>query len=97
MNDFAIAGLQLALSSGDNRERIEHEVGVAMTRYPWLRMIVLPELASFGPALGRAEPLPGPTEHRWQALARKHAIWLVPGSLYEKEGERIYNLSLIHI
>ena len=91
MNDFAIAGLQLALSSGDNRERIEHEVGVAMTRFPWLRMIVLPELASFGPALGRAEPLPGPTEQRWQALARKHAIWLVPGSLYEKEGERIYN------
>ncbi len=91
MNDFAIAGLQLALASGDNRDRIEHEVGIAMARFPWLRMVVLPELASFGPALARAEPLPGPTEQRYQALARKHGIWLVPGSIYEKQGDRIYN------
>jgi len=91
MNDFAIAGLQLALASGDNRDRIEHEVGVAMSRFPWLRMIVLAELASFGPSLARAEPLPGPTEQRWQALARKHGIWLVPGSIYERAEGRIYN------
>jgi predicted amidohydrolase len=91
MNDFAIAGLQLALHSGDNRDRIEHEVGIAIARFPWVRMVVLPELASFGPALAHAEPLPGPTEQRYQALARRHAIWLVPGSIYERQGDRIYN------
>jgi Predicted amidohydrolase len=93
MPTFAIAGLQLALSGGDNRERIEHEIAATMTRFPWVQMIVLSELATFGSALSRAEPLPGPTEQRYQALARKHGIWLVPGSIYEKQEGRIYNTS----
>ncbi|MDB5998618.1 MAG: carbon-nitrogen hydrolase family protein [Rhizobacter sp.] len=91
MTTFAIAGLQLALPSADNRDRIEHDIAATMARFPWVQMIVLSELATFGTALSRAEPLPGPTEQRYQALARKHGIWLVPGSLYEKHGDLVYN------
>lgn len=91
MPKFTIAGLQLALPAGDNRERIEHEAAIAMARFPWIQMLVLPELATFGPALNRAEALPGPTERAYQALARRHGIWLVPGSIYERAGEQIFN------
>lgn len=94
MTPFSIAGLQLALAPGDNRERIEREIASAVQRFPWVQMVVLPELASFGTALGAAEPLPGPTEARYQALARKLGIWLVPGSLYELDGDRIYNTAI---
>ncbi len=91
MTPFAIAGLQLALSNADNRDRIEREVAAAMSRFPWIQMVLLPELASFGPTLAHAEELPGPTEQRYQALAQRHGIWLVPGSLYERHDGRIYN------
>ncbi|MEO8654636.1 MAG: carbon-nitrogen hydrolase family protein [Ramlibacter sp.] len=94
MKHFSIAGLQLALGPGDNRDRIAREVASVIQRFPWVQMVVLPELASFGAALAPAETLPGPTEARYQALARRLGIWLVPGSLYERDGERIYNTAV---
>ena len=91
MTPFAIAGLQLSLTRADNRDLIEREVAATMARFPWVRMVVLAELASFGPALAHAEEMPGPTERRYQALARRHGIWLVPGSLYERCDGLVYN------
>ena len=81
MTPFSIAILQLTLPNADNRDRIEQEVRGALTRFPWVQMVLLPELASFGPSLARAEALPGATEHRFQELARSLGIWLIPGSL----------------
>jgi deaminated glutathione amidase len=94
MKHFSIAGLQLALAPADNRDRIAGEVASVARRFPWVQMVVLPELASFGTALGPAETLPGPTEARYQALARELRIWLVPGSAYERDGDRIYNTAI---
>ena len=48
MSTFAVAGLQLELPNGDNLAVLESEIRGAKARYPWLDMIVLPELASFG-------------------------------------------------
>jgi predicted amidohydrolase len=95
MSHFAIAGLQFAPQGPDAMAQIEAEVARAVRRFPWVRMVVLPELAAHGPALSHAEPLPGPTEQRFQALARSHGIWLVDGSIYEREGERIYNTASV--
>lgn len=91
MTPFSIAILQLTLPNADNRDRIEHEVRVALKRFPWVQMVLLPELASFGPSLARAEALPGATEQRFQELARSLGIWLIPGSMYECHDGRIYN------
>jgi predicted amidohydrolase len=91
MTPFSIAILQLTLPNADNRDRIEHEVGIALTRFPWVQMMLLPELASFGPSLAFAEALPGTTERRYQELARSLGIWLIPGSLYECHDGRVYN------
>jgi predicted amidohydrolase len=92
---FSIAALQLALPYGDNRDRLEKETARVMARFPWVRMVLFPELCSFGSALSFAEPLPGPTENRYQALARKHNIWLIPGSIYERAGDDIFNTASV--
>jgi len=91
MSKISIAGLQLALPYGDNREAIEREVDSTMKRFPWVDMVVLAELAALGPDTQQAEAMPGATEQRFQALARRHRIWLIPGSIYERREGKVYN------
>ena len=91
MSLFSIAALQVDFPFGDNRDRVEKETARVLARFPWVRMVVFPELCSFGPGLSFAEAMPGPTETRYQALARKHGVWLIPGSIYERVGEDIFN------
>jgi deaminated glutathione amidase len=91
MGTFGIAGLQLSLDEGDNLDYIESEIAAACARLPWVQMVVLGELAVFGPSLARAQPLPGPAERRLQAMARRHKVWLLPGSIYERRDDRIFN------
>lgn len=91
MPHFAIAGLQLELSAQDNLAAIADEIEKLKKRFPWIDMMVLGELCSFGAAPGRAQPLPGPAENFYCALARRLGIWLVPGTLYEQCGDKIYN------
>lgn len=91
MTTFAIAGLQLEAQGGDNTDNMLAEIDKAMVRFPWLEMIVFPELNACGADRALAEPMPGPKEARFCDIARKHGIWLIPGSLYEAEGGRMYN------
>jgi deaminated glutathione amidase len=91
LTTFAVAGLQLELPNGDNRLVIEDEIRTAKGRYPWLDMIVLPELASFGTATQHAQRLPGPAERHYATIARELGIWLIPGSLYERRGDAVFN------
>lgn len=95
MSGFSIAALQVEFPLGDNRDRLEQETARVMRRFPWVRMVVFPELCAFGPGLNFAEPMPGPTEARFQSLAKKHQVWLIPGSIYERVGENIYNTAPI--
>ncbi|MDE2371522.1 MAG: carbon-nitrogen hydrolase family protein [Burkholderiales bacterium] len=95
MSRFAVASLQLALGEGDNRARIERAVALLVERFPWVQMVVLPELCAFGTSLERAETLPGETEQRFQALARRHGLWLLPGTLFERGAGLIYNTALV--
>ena len=90
---FGIACLQLALAGGDNLEQIATEVRAAVKRLPWVRMILLPELSPFGNKLQAAQPLPGPAETFFCDLAREQRLWLVPGSIYEVAGGKVYNTS----
>lgn len=91
MRRFGVAALQLDLEPGDNLERIATEIASSRRRFPWLDMVMFAELASYIASLERAEPFAGPTLQRCQALAREHSLWLVPGSIYAREGERIFN------
>jgi predicted amidohydrolase len=87
MTPFAIAGIQMPLSAiAENLTAMGRRLDQLMARYPWVQMVLFSELAAFGPFPQFAQALPGPAEATFQALAARHGIWLVPGSLYEKKG-----------
>jgi len=52
---------------------------------------VLGELSLRGPQTSNAEPLPGPLEQSLCQIARDLRLWFVPGSIHERDGDRIYN------
>jgi predicted amidohydrolase len=95
MNHFAIAGLQLAVSDQDNRFLIQSQVERIKRVFPWVKMVIVGELASFGTGLASAEQFPGSSEALYRELAQAQDIWLVPGSLYEKHGDHIHNTALV--
>ncbi len=91
MATFGIAGLQLELPNADNLAVCDAQIRAAKSRFPWLDMIVLPELATYGTSFEYAQPMPGPTERHYARLAAELGIWLLPGSLYERRRGKIYN------
>lgn len=91
MTQLAIAGLQLDLPKADNLDRIEREIDAVRRRFPWVQLVVIGELAAFGPDTALAQPMPGLAEERLRAAAKRNQLWLVPGSLFERREDRIYN------
>lgn len=88
---FGIAGLQLACGQGDNLERIGAEVASVARRFPWVRMVMTGELCGFGASPEFAQCMPGEAEGFFRELARRHELWLVPGSLYERRDGAVFN------
>ncbi len=96
MKPFAIAGMQLELSAV--RENITHmgqRLDVLMSIYPWVQMVVFSELAPFGPLTSNAQPVPNSAEEIFREWARKHGIWLLPGSMFERFGDLVYNTAMV--
>ena len=92
MSPFAIAGIQMHVASDlDNIPAMRHRLDLLMTRFPWVQMVLFSELAPFGPLPEYAQPLPGPAEQKFCEMAARHRIWLIPGSLFERAGDKIYN------
>jgi deaminated glutathione amidase len=95
MGSFAVAGLQLDLRAEDNLGRIAAEVASAKRRYPWIDLIILPELCAYGPGLAHAQTPGGPAEMAFCRMARENRVWLIPGSLFQIENERTSNVALV--
>lgn len=95
MTPFAIAGIQMWLTTQSNLETMRHRLDLTMHLYPWVQMVMFSELACFGPLLQNAQPLPGTAEETLQEMARKHRIWLVNGSMYERRDGAIYNTTSV--
>ncbi len=93
MTHFAIAGLQLEIARGDNLAALRAEIELVVSRFPWVRMIVLGELSAHGSGTTRAEPPAGPTEQEFRRIAKSLGVWLVPGSFYVREGDSVFNLT----
>ena len=91
MTPFAIAGVQMSVSIRSNVEVMQHRVDLLMHLYPWVQMVMFSELAPFGPQLQNAQELPSAAEQAFQETARKHGIWLLPGSMFERRDGLIYN------
>ena len=96
MTPFAIAGIQMHVAAAhENVSAMRHQLDLLMARFPWVQMAMFSELAPFGPLTQNAAPLPNPTEEAFQEMAARHGIWLLPGSMFEQVGDRIYNTASV--
>ncbi len=97
MTPFAIAGVQMHVAAlHSNVEAMRHRIDVLMARFPWVQMALFSELAPYGPLDRFAQPFPNDVIDQFQHDARRHGIWLIPGSMFEKlEDGRIRNTSVV--
>ncbi len=95
MTPFAIAGIQMHLGHGSNIDAMRQRLDLTMHLFPWVQMVLFSELACFGPLLQHAQPLPGMAEEQFQEMARKHRIWLINGSMYERRDGAIFNTTSV--
>ncbi len=91
MSKFSIAGLQLPLQNQNNLELLSKEITACVKRFPWVDMVILGELNSYGTGLHYAQQQNAEFESHYRSLAKKLGVWLVPGSYYENANGAIYN------
>ena len=97
MTPFAIAGVQMHVAAlHSNVEAMHHRLDILMARFPWTQMVLFSELTPFGPLHTYAQPFPNDVIDGFCAAARRHGVWLIPGSMFEltKDG-RIYNTAVV--
>lgn len=106
---FGIAGVQMSVvpQNADATFQKMEDVALNISRqFPWVNMIVHHELAV--PALVQfatpddkdwwkknSGPVPGPQTDRLCELARRTKKWLIPGSMWEIEGDEMYNTAVV--
>lgn len=97
MTSFAIAGIQMHVAAlQSNVEGMRQRLDVLMARFPWVQMALFSELAPYGPLDRYAQPYPNDVISVFQEDARRHGIWLVPGSMFIKgEDGLIRNTSFV--
>ncbi|HRN17777.1 MAG: carbon-nitrogen hydrolase family protein [Truepera sp.] len=105
---FGLAAVQMAVEPWDPKATakkmsvVAHQIAYA---FPWVDMIVYPELtlsaaAQFGrPPTPREmsacrADIPGALTDDLCQLAKRLGRWLVPGSLYETDGDAVYNTAV---
>ena len=106
---FGIAGVQMPVVPWDANATVDRMADIATNiskSFPWVQLVmfhelVVPGLVQFVTAEEKgawdknAEPIPGPLTERLCSLARQTGQWLVPGSMYEKEGDSLYNTAIV--
>lgn len=106
---FGIAGVQMHVVPYDPQSTIDKMTGIAnnMTKYfPWVQLIMYHELVVPGFdqfitlenrdwLIKKNEAIPGPISDRLCDLARSLNRWLIPGTMYEVDGDKLYNTALV--
>ncbi|NMO01508.1 carbon-nitrogen hydrolase family protein [Gordonia sp. TBRC 11910] len=103
---WRIALVQARPASGDDPvAELAADVGAIMTARPDTQMIVFPEIHLHGGVDAAAdptayleaiaEPLDGPLVRALGSVAAEHDVWLVPGSVTERDGDRIFNTAVV--
>ncbi len=91
MSRFSIAGIQMHITMHNNIAEMRKRMEILFSLYPWVQMVVFSELAPHGPNKTAAQPIEGKIEQDLAELARRFDCWLIPGSYFEKDGDKIYN------
>ena len=106
---LGIAGIQMTVVPWDANATVDKMADIVENInkiFPWVQLMMFHELVV--PGLDQfvttenndtwkksAEPIPGPLTERLCALARKTGKWLVPGSMYEQEGDKLFNTAVV--
>jgi formamidase len=106
---FGIAGVQMAVVPWDTNATLDKMARVCNrigSSFPWIQMVLFHELCPSGlvqfdsrPDLqvwnDLVQPIPGSISDRLCEIARQERQWLVPGSMYERNGDKTYNTSIV--
>ncbi len=93
---LGVAGVQMGVRDGeDHQKKMAHMVKRASASFPWVELILFSELCVSGSDPSSAEAIPGPVTDNFCNQAAKYGKWLIPGSMYEKEGEQVYNTAVV--
>ncbi|MGB0403949.1 MAG: carbon-nitrogen hydrolase family protein [Salibacteraceae bacterium] len=96
MTPFSIAGVQMRVNAGvSNVAMMKHKLDVLMSIYPWIDMVLFSELAPFGPLTHNALEFPNSIEDEFREMAKKHKVWLIPGSMFQKKQGKVYNTASV--
>lgn len=97
MTPFAIAGVQMYVNAlQSNVDYMIQRLDILMLRFPWTQMVLFSELAPFGPLERFALPAENEAVEKFCEAARRHKVWLIPGSMFVKsEDGRIFNTSVV--
>jgi predicted amidohydrolase len=97
MTPFAIAGVQMYVNAlQPNIDGMIHRLDILMSRFPWTQMVLFSELAPFGPLDRFALAPENETLDRFCAAAKRHRVWLIPGSMFLTAPDgQIYNTAVV--
>ncbi|MFZ3581152.1 carbon-nitrogen hydrolase family protein [Loktanella sp. DJP18] len=97
MTPFAIAGVQMYVNAlQPNVDGMLQRLDVLMMRFPWTQMVLFSELAPFGPLDKFTLEPQNETLDRFCDAARKHRVWLIPGSMFLRAPDgRILNTAVV--
>lgn len=106
---FGIAGVQMSVVAWDTEATVAKMAQVCNRigrSFPWVQMILFHELCPSGlvqfdalpePSVWKniVQPIPGRLTDQLCQIARRENKWLVPGSMYERDGDVIYNTAIV--
>lgn len=96
MIPFSIAGVQMHVSaSRSNVEMMKHKIEVLTSVYPWVQMVMFSELCAYGPLTLHAQTFPNHDERVFCDIAKKHGIWLIPGTMFQKQEHKLFNTATV--
>ncbi|MBC7811315.1 MAG: carbon-nitrogen hydrolase family protein, partial [Burkholderiales bacterium] len=87
----------------DKMEQTIHQIGRS---FPWVQMVIFHELCAAAMVQFDAtpdihvwnslqQPIPGRFTDRLCDIARRENKWILPGSLYERDGDKSYNTAVV--
>lgn len=106
---FGIAAVQMSVVPWDAEATIEKMGDIASNirkSFPWVQMViyhelVVPGLVQFVTPQDKdwgkknSQAIPGPLSERLCNMARYNRLWLIPGSMFEMDGDKLYNTALV--
>ena len=94
--NLGVAGIQMHVAHGkDNTEAMLKKLNAVEKLFPWVDIICFSELCMSGLDMNMAMPIPNPSLDKFIDWAQKKNKWIIPGSFYEKENDKIYNTALV--